>query len=160
MAHKLIEELNTFKGEFRRKAERALKDEFKAYFAKHPTVGSVVWTQYTPYFNDGEACTFGINEIEFKPLTEDGKVDDDYEYGEGSLHRKLMNKERGEWHSLSRTHQGGKTLAPEEQAFVTDCKELSSLVHGLDDMMKDIFGDHAKVVAKPDGFDVEEYEHD
>lgn len=30
-------------------------------FQKFPDVESVGWTQYTPYFNDGEPCHFGIN---------------------------------------------------------------------------------------------------
>lgn len=39
---------------------------FKDIFEKHPTLDSFAWTQYSPYFNDGEPCIFrvhGINEI-------------------------------------------------------------------------------------------------
>ena len=28
-------------------------------------VHSVRWSQYTPYFNDGDACVFGVNDFEY-----------------------------------------------------------------------------------------------
>lgn len=33
---------------------------FKGFFAKHTWVESFKWRQYTPYFNDGDECTFGV----------------------------------------------------------------------------------------------------
>ena len=30
-----------------------------------PEVESVSWTQYTPYFNDGDACEFSVNEVHY-----------------------------------------------------------------------------------------------
>lgn len=36
----------------------------KAIFEKHgDIVDSFGWTQYTPYFNDGEPCEFGVNDL-------------------------------------------------------------------------------------------------
>ena len=33
-----------------------LKTAFRAVFERHPNVRSLTWTQYTPYFNDGDPC--------------------------------------------------------------------------------------------------------
>lgn len=30
-------------------------------FEKYPYLERFSWTQYTPYFNDGDECTFGVN---------------------------------------------------------------------------------------------------
>ena len=41
--------------------EQFLIEHFKETFAKYPNLKQVQWTQYTPYFNDGEECTFSSN---------------------------------------------------------------------------------------------------
>lgn len=38
-----------------------LKAKFKEVLAKHPTVQSFAWTQYTDYFNDGDPCNFHVH---------------------------------------------------------------------------------------------------
>lgn len=52
----------------------------KEIFKKHPWAESVSWTQYTPYFNDGDECVFSanidwvrINEVDVDDLT-DGEL--------------------------------------------------------------------------------------
>ncbi|MBM4707887.1 hypothetical protein GS982_01575 [Rhodococcus hoagii] len=40
-------------------------DALDALFA-FPEVEAVRWEQYTPYFNDGDACEFGIREVRIK----------------------------------------------------------------------------------------------
>jgi hypothetical protein len=41
-------------------ASEALKDGLKTVFDQYPDVESISWTQYTPYFNDGDECVFGV----------------------------------------------------------------------------------------------------
>jgi hypothetical protein len=43
--------------------EKAVKSFFKEYFDKHPEVYGVKWMQYTPYFNDGDACVFSLSGV-------------------------------------------------------------------------------------------------
>jgi hypothetical protein len=40
-------------------------------------VESVRWTQYTPYFNDGEPCVFGANDCYVKLAGADEEAGDD-----------------------------------------------------------------------------------
>jgi len=56
--------------EFRKTSDRAsaqisqvLVRSFNSVFVKHPILESVRWTQYTPYFNDGDVCEFGVYDI-------------------------------------------------------------------------------------------------
>lgn len=62
----LIEKVKQRVAEIEAKRQEMLKDlqqEFpellKPVFEKYPTVEKVKWRQYTPYFNDGDECTFG-----------------------------------------------------------------------------------------------------
>ncbi len=47
----------------RESAKRYFAEASKHLFDTHPELVSFSWTQYTPYFNDGDTCTFGANEV-------------------------------------------------------------------------------------------------
>lgn len=49
----------------------------KQFFDACPEVEAVTWTQYTPYFNDGETCEFSVNEKYFILVGDEDP--DDYE---------------------------------------------------------------------------------
>lgn len=124
-----------------------IKDESKAYFnseikplfAKHPLLESFRWTQYTPYFNDGDTCTFSAH-VDDLNFVFGGK---DYEYiSQWQLKDKDSKKE-----------------LPSE--FVAAAKAVYSFMANFDDDdFEQMFGDHVEVFAKRDGITVEEYSHD
>lgn len=39
----------------------AINPMFDSFFEKYPTLESFSWTQYTPYFNDGDTCQFSVH---------------------------------------------------------------------------------------------------
>jgi len=66
-------------------------DDFKAAVATvlaHEEITGIAWTQYTPYFNDGEPCVFSVGEPDFRlagvtdPADEDGEIYFDYSWQE------------------------------------------------------------------------------
>lgn len=64
----LIEKVKQRVAEIEAKRSEMLKDlqqEFpellKSAFEKHPSVETVTWRQYTPYFNDGDECIFSAS---------------------------------------------------------------------------------------------------
>lgn len=61
--------------EMREKSTGYIELAAQSVFENCPEVESIFWTQYTPYFNDGEACEFSVNEIYFA-LEGDEEVDD------------------------------------------------------------------------------------
>jgi hypothetical protein len=68
----------------KRRLQVSFNDAAQAFFDKAPEGTTITWAQYTPYFNDGDACTFrvGSTEVRFKPLEGDDKEMAEEEYGE------------------------------------------------------------------------------
>lgn len=52
-------QMASIRAEMTTKAKAALEEQAKAIFAKYPELETFGWTQYTPYFNDGDPCVFG-----------------------------------------------------------------------------------------------------
>ncbi len=115
-----------------------------------PGVESVKWNQYTPYFNDGDACTFGVGEMYVKLVGIDEEVGD---YDDGYLSSFDLGYE-GYATELAKARTG------------TDLKAIQAAMRELDNtayfeiFLRKTFGDPSKVVATKEGFDVEFCEHD
>lgn len=41
-------------------AQAYFEEGCKELFARHPEMESFAWSQYTPYWNDGDVCEFGV----------------------------------------------------------------------------------------------------
>jgi hypothetical protein len=64
MEHKsLQDQINALNAQMREKSKDLMKEAFREFFTKYDrVVENVYWTQYTPYFNDGEACEFSVHD--------------------------------------------------------------------------------------------------
>jgi hypothetical protein len=122
----------------REQAKAILAPGLQEFMAEHPEVKAIGWTQYTPYFNDGEECTFGVNDLHASMSDE---RDDDVG-GDG-------------WEYLY-----GKTTKGFSQKSWDDLLKLQEALGGAEPELKAAFGDHVRVIVTRDGIDVEEYEHD
>lgn len=123
-------------------------------------VEAVRWHQYTPYFNDGEACTFNVYEPEVlldvsDEDDEDGDASDNflsayylYQYGEGSTWEERNQKR-------TYTYKGIDTKAIYDALIA-----LSSVTQHHEAILSKKFGDPAVVTYDGDSFDVEFYDHD
>lgn len=143
----------------------ALIGYYSEFFDSHPEVEAIRWVQYTPYFNDGDACTFNIYEPELRlndgTEKEDGEdLEDDgdvYSYGESK-----------NWFSQYDFYEWD----PETQHLpYRDRKQIKKplydpLIRLYKDMQTNqkvfemVFGDHSQITATREGFEVEEYHHD
>lgn len=90
-----FDELNQFieqaKQQMQNKSTGLIEEAARRLFEAAPEIEHVHWTQYTPYFNDGEACEFEVNDICYK-LWDDEEWENDYYdsstlYGESDLER-------------------------------------------------------------------------
>jgi hypothetical protein len=88
---------------------------FQVIFDKYPQLESVEWTQYTPYFNDGDTCEFGVHEPR---IFFDGE---EYDYGP--------------WDKKDKDLPWAKCYK-EVEAFVQGIPE---------EVMLQVFGDHMKI---------------
>lgn len=136
---KLFDELAALKEAYDTKlaeeGEAAVKDLFKELFDKHPALQAVEWRQYTPYFNDGDPCYFRVGEFEadFDGYEEDEEDEDsvEEEATEAVVDYDAINEAVGELES-----------------------ELP------EDVLESVFGDHVRIKATREGFEVSEYDHD
>lgn len=112
-------------------------------------VESIRWHQYTPYFNDGEACIFGVHECSIKFTDNDESGD----YGDGYVDKHEMADHPNGYRQPAVARSGFESIYP---VFV----ELSDSLEHFEDFFEESFGDHAVVTATRTGFNVEFYEHD
>lgn len=63
--HKTLQEqINALNEKMRENSKELMKEAFRGFLEKYDeVVESIFWTQYTPHFNDGEACEFGVNDV-------------------------------------------------------------------------------------------------
>jgi hypothetical protein len=144
----LVTDYNKTKKEFTAKARDAMRGAFTEFFGANPDIDRIAWTQYTPYFNDGDECIFGLTDMFFtlvkdKTDLSDCSYEDDVEGAYGSS-----------WWSGDGEDD---PIAEQRAVFALFKKEITTLP---DEIFKNAFGDHVKVIASREGFDVEEYEHD
>jgi hypothetical protein len=136
-----LEEIRKMRSELAEKIQKEgkalLAEEFRKFFDAHPEVEAIRWEQYTPYFNDGDACVFSVHDfcVRTKDMGEEGK---DERHSE-------------EW-GRSAWELKGEAL---EEDFRRLCKEAHD-----DDVLLALFGDHVQVTASRTGFDVDEFSHD
>ncbi len=128
---KAKKEITELKKQLQKKVKATFHDAVKELFKENPKLTSISWTQYTPYFNDGDACTFSSNH-EYADINGD-EEDNDEEVDSGLTDKELGNLEKTV-HEFLRNFD--------------------------DDDMLSMFGDHVKVVVTAKNIEAEEYSHD
>jgi hypothetical protein len=151
---------------------------FVDLFKQAPKLKSVSWTQYTPYFNDGDTCEFDVHasDLYVNGISEDYGHDDDTEVSikihaykqlltEEDVHinKEVANKCGLHWYASKGIGERGLCYNEKYDADVANAvKEISEILTSIpEELMKDLFGDHALVTIDASGtIDVEGYEHD
>ena len=78
----LQKQIFSLQEQMREKSKELMKAAFASFFEKYSdVVENIFWSQYTPYFNDGESCEFSVYDvfITLKSNAEDEDFDDDSE---------------------------------------------------------------------------------
>jgi hypothetical protein len=58
---KAREEREVIDAALKKNVQQLFNMQIKELFSKQPVLNSFSWAQYTPYFNDGDECTFSVN---------------------------------------------------------------------------------------------------
>ncbi len=108
-------------------------------FAIHPNLLGFQWVQYTPYFNDGDVCYFGVQETEYK-FDDTGEGD----YGNG-------------YETIYKSDNSAK------QHVAKIIGQIFELV--ADEELSAYFGDHKRIqVTRGENgkavIDISDYDHD
>lgn len=126
----------------RKEAAEMVKPLLMEFIKANPQVTAIKWTQYTPYFNDGDACVFRVQDPEF--------------FFDG------MDHDEDEGHGAWWLGREGCDVLPEKasQETRTACIALAKALGEINEALEELFGDHVQVIVTKDGVSVDEYEHD
>ncbi len=131
----------------RQAAGRAFRSMCDSVFTQFPTLDSFTWAQYTPYWNDGDECSFSVHAGYNAPSPWNeykGSAD-----GVGVNGGSLWDDEDEE----------GEPLTDELKSAVIACAKL---INEFDDSdLESMFGDHVEITVYRDGrTTTEQHEHD
>lgn len=166
-------------------AQEGIKLAFEQFLTAFPQVKTIVWTQYTSYFNDGDECEFSVNTPLFSPVNADNYevyLPYGFEEFEGELrpfetYQKWSyktvpnpNYRKYSWENSPTIEVRDQPLGYEDDRMTPELekamKSLSDTLVTIDmeDAMRHAFGNHVWVKAYlKDGkvvFDVNDYDHD
>ncbi len=158
--NKLVESFEAARKQLAADGNVLLKDVLAEFFAANPTVAGLRWRQYTPYFNDGDPCTFSTTadyadviltkESDAEPSEDNDEDEDEDEYDDEGLRENEILCEEG----VYGLPEGSGLKVPVEALLKTLGKIPDEIYEGL-------FGDGMRVTARRDGtFETEEYSHD
>lgn len=132
---------------------------FKEAFAKG--IKAIAWRQYTPYFNDGEPCEFGVGDISYTSnphvanawlREEDGDEDDRYDEN-GEI---IADYVPTDFYSYEKPWS---VKYPHPDGFVKGDIVFPNMSE-FERVLCETFGDHTTVVVTPDRVVQFEYDHD
>lgn len=126
----------------------SIKAYIMAFMEANPDIKLITWEQYTPYFNDGDACQFGVYGLLYTKRAEVAVKALDYYKGD------LDNEEEfTEWSDMDDCYD------PEKKAPI-HC--FSNIIEGdIVDLLPEVFGEEARVIVTPKEIIVlEDIDHD
>jgi len=119
--------------------KQSLVDEFKTFFKENPNVDAVRWSQYTPHFNDGDACVFSRGRFKLR----------------GSFAEHLISAAEVDEEGF---YPGWDHSSKTELSVAV--QKLNDVFAGTDIVFEAAFGDGVQVIATREAFLVENYDHD
>ena len=139
-------------------------DALKEVFDAHPVLAFVQWVQYTPYFNDGDPCTFSVGELEinesdYRRYEYEGEWKNPFAAEPAATREELLGAGVSSWrvdayldkeHSLAYIH----ALEAAKQAVYDVWHQVDE-----DDLLA-MFEDHTMICITRDGLTVREHNHD
>ena len=120
---------------YHKEGGRIITEYLKRFFDKYSEAHIIRWTQYTPYFNDGDPCVFGtcldaiLTEREFQAMEDSGS---------------------------SYYEEFSETFPYDSKAY----KEFSQFLNDAEKVLEAALGDHKEVIATRDNLEVEDYDHE
>jgi hypothetical protein len=182
--------LEAVRAEIRNAGRSAIAEASASFFERNPGVHGFRWTQYTPYWMDGEECVFSANEPDLDITPQERRLDD----GQQGLVRRKTHY-LGEIEKARAFMQGGEAVAGTQRRMRTysqqDIDRAEAEIAKIDKVIEQvggddayarivddftvisrfiqsirssdlelIFGDHVQVFVTKDGVQVEKYDHD
>lgn len=130
--------------------EEMAKDIFDAF----PCVRAIQWTQYTPYFNDGEPCYFSVNEARLA-------LNEDFMESLQASEKQCLYECHDDFTEFSYrlTDHPNTPTAQVLRKIKEALEEFQGVLNNLSEAMEEAFGDHQQITISRNGVEAEEYSH-
>lgn len=164
-----FEEADKVLQEKREKVGKAAVAKLKDLITLSPHIEAIRWNQYTPYFNDGEECTFSVNELEIKFAEDisgagdhaaDQESEDDDEDSNEEFHSFGEYGDDITEYLNKRTDVINFKDVAHLEKVVDACYKIHGRLGAMEDTLKAVFGDHVEVTVTRDGIETESYDHE
>jgi hypothetical protein len=147
--------------ELRKEFPNLLKD----LFDKTDWIESIGWSQYTPYFNDGDACHFEVNlDLDYGLIVNGNEDTIDSSTFYSYPVRKYVEGAQvyEDWLKRYPEDKINPDTIEEDLKKLAEVKAFHEVLSSVpDDFYLDLFGNHVKVeVDKTGEISIEEYDHD
>ena len=148
-------EIKELQKELQKKSADIFLSSFKRLFEENPKLKSFGWTQYTPYFNDGDTCYFSANT---DYLYINGEQEDEASW---SQEKKVISW--GTYNRDKRAYEG--RIEQDNPDYIPELATASAKVKKFlnvfdEDFYQRQFGDHVRITVTENGIETEGYEHD
>lgn len=152
-----IEEFQKLRDQYKKalsqNGKELMAEAFRTVFDENPNLIKIQWTQYTPYFNDGDPCIFSrkVMNYYFSSLEEKDEDDEDEGIPLYSMNYKVSSK--------SKDYEVYRAVIPSLEKFENTISRTFD-----DSIFEEVFGNDQKVIAtRADNsivFETEDYYHD
>lgn len=138
--------------------QEGLKEYAMGILEKYPNVKGISWTQYTPYFNDGEPCEFGIN-ADYPSVLLEGQ-DDWYDIQDELIQSDWNSKTYKSSNYRIREECAHLTTVEDMEALTKDIRQFASdALYPFEKQLQGLVGE-GRVLLTAEGIEVEDYDHD
>lgn len=162
-----LAEINKQKEELTKSLKKDFAPMLKPLFDKsNGKITSLGWSQYTPYFNDGDSCEFSLNiDLDYGILVNGENLDETELFTNSSYGLEKYLKKDGSYEKWINQYPEDALNPITMDSEIDLYKILLEFVEVLESIderfFKDLFGDHVTVTVYNNGtVETEEYEHD
>lgn len=163
-----LAKIDTIRSELKKAEKSAAKDIMsllQSLMKENPLLIGMRWQQYTPSFNDGDVCEFGVHGPEFKfadsvnpQEAAKDKEDEDY-YDESWVDGGDYGSLDNDWFNEKADILNHKEVSALKKA-VKAAEKVFSKLEEMDSQLQTMFGDGYQITVTADGVETEEYGHD
>lgn len=148
-----LEEMEVKLKEIRDTRSKIFQEVVDCMFKEFPNLAGIYWNQYTPYFNDGDACEFSASDAMYVMMNESNEMPelgDFCRYGDDKGHAYV---------SIDSWDVDG--VKEHLLGYNNESRDVVLSAWEDDELLKSLYGDHVEVLITRDGkTQTAEYCHD
>lgn len=162
-----VTEMEKMKAEMQKRMQDQFSVLTKHFFTLVPKIKAIAWNQYSPYFNDGDECTFSVHEVyvlSFVPesvdsLDDDYDDEDDYDEDDEDSEKPVETPEEKANRIIigDYSNSNHELLTPKE---LSACHAVRQFISNNEDLMHDLYDNHSTIILTASGAQVSDYDHD